>query len=131
MSTAYVHRLTVAVPEVFIEIANHLAVAIGESSGDFETFSSATWQDAEGNLFAVASLQCTDTLFALAGTPLERRDFAPEDWDASKATQAQSLILLWMGDGDPPSAEPSRITGLVMDDVRTAIEILGVELESD
>jgi hypothetical protein len=131
MSTPYVYRLTVAVPEALIEAANHLAVAIGESAGDFETFGQADWVDSEGNRYAVASLQCTPTLFQFAGSMLEPRDFAPENWSFELASFAQSKIELWMGEGDIPSADPDKIVGLVMDDVGQALQLLGLERGSE
>src|SRR5690554_6543494 len=55
MTTEYIYRVTIAVPESLIEKANHLACILGESAADINTFREANWQDAEGNLFAVAS----------------------------------------------------------------------------
>ena len=53
--TEYIHRVTIAVPETLIEKANHLACIVGEFSADINTFREANWQDADGNLYAVAS----------------------------------------------------------------------------
>lgn len=55
MTTEYAHRVTIAVPEVLMEKSSHLACIVGEFSADINTFREANWQDAEGNLFAVAS----------------------------------------------------------------------------
>lgn len=55
MTTEYIHRVTIAVPENLIEKANHLACIVGESAEDINTFREANWQDADGNLYAVAS----------------------------------------------------------------------------
>lgn len=55
MTTEYTNRLTIAVPEQHIGIANHLALIVGESSEDINTFKTASYQDANGNLYAVAS----------------------------------------------------------------------------
>lgn len=55
MTTEYIHRVTIAVPELLMEKANHLACIVGESAADINTFREANWQDAEGNLYAVAS----------------------------------------------------------------------------
>ena len=126
MNTPYVYRLTCAVPEALIEAANHLAVAIGESAGDFESFQAADWVDAQGNKYAVSSMQCTATLFAYAGGMLQRRDFAPEDWSFELASFAQSKIELWMGEGPIPTANPDKIVGIVMDDPRQALDLLGL-----
>lgn len=126
MNSKYIFRLTVAVPESMIVPANHLAVAIGESSGDFETFEIADWVDSQGNRYAVSSLQCTATLFAYAGGMLQRRDFAPQEWSSELASQAQAVIELWIGEGPIPTAEPNKIVGIVMDDPMMALQLLGV-----
>lgn len=55
MITEYKHRVTIAVPPHLIDRANHLACIVGESSEDINTFREANWEDAEGNLYAVAS----------------------------------------------------------------------------
>ena len=126
MNTPYVYRLTCAVPEALIEAANHLAVAIGESAGDFESFQIADWVDSQGNKYAVSSMQCTATLFQYAGGMLQKRDFAPDEWSFELASFAQSKIELWMGDGEIPTADPDKIVGIVMDDPMGALAALGV-----
>jgi len=124
--TPYVYRLTIAIPEALMEAANHLAVAIGESAGDFQSFTQADWVDSQGNRYAVASTQCTETLFQYAGSPLQRREFAPEEWSLELASQAQAVVELWMGEGEIPSADPNKIVGIVMDDPAQALQLLGV-----
>jgi hypothetical protein len=126
MSTAYQYRLTVSVPEALIEAANHLAVAIGESAGDFESFQQADWVDAGGNKYAVSSMQCTATLFAYAGGMLTKRDFAPDEWSFELASFAQSKIELWRGEGPIPTADPAKIVGIVMDDPLQVVNMLGL-----
>lgn len=55
MTTEYIHRVVIAVPEALMEKANHLARIVGEFPEDINTFREANWRDAEGNLYAVAS----------------------------------------------------------------------------
>lgn len=118
--TMYTSRLNVAVPESLMEPANHLAVSIGEAAGDFYSFTNANWQDAQGNLYAVMSTQVTPLLFEYAGLPLERRDFAPEEWSLELATQAQMAVNIWFGptqqQPEMPTATPGVILGVVGDD---------------
>jgi len=61
MTTSYTHRVTIAAPESMMPEANHLACIMGESSADIETFKQASYQDAQGNLYAVCSTVVTDT----------------------------------------------------------------------
>lgn len=53
--TQYTYPILIAIPERLMTQANHLACIMGESSADIETFHQAGWQDADGNLYAVAS----------------------------------------------------------------------------
>jgi hypothetical protein len=55
MTTQYTNRLTLAVPESLIDAANNLALIMGRSIDDINTFTNASWQDESGNLYAVAS----------------------------------------------------------------------------
>lgn len=72
----YPHRLTIAVPESLIAKANQLALVIGESQHDDQTFTNCNYQDAQGNLYAVAS------------------------------TAVKEIILVWLQSGSLPSDNP-------------------------
>lgn len=58
----WTHVLTIAVPESLIAQANQLALAIGTSEDDVNTFRSADWTDGTGN-FAVCSTRAVDKIF--------------------------------------------------------------------
>ena len=94
--TQYKHRITLIVPEQYIDIANHLALIMGESTADIGTFVTADWQDADGNLYAVCSaLSKPIVLEALTkGLPDPVPDRAA-DADVTKAQQALDLIVLY------------------------------------
>ena len=55
MTTEYKQRATIAVPDPLIPDANQLALALGESAADDQTFGAASYQDAGGNLYAVCN----------------------------------------------------------------------------
>jgi len=55
MTTKYSERATISTPFTHIPDANQLALALGESAADDQTFSTASYQDAQGNLYAVCS----------------------------------------------------------------------------
>ena len=63
MRTLYRQRATIATPAAQIPNANKLALCLGESSADDKTFTSASYQDAQGNLYSVAST-VTKPIFA-------------------------------------------------------------------
>ncbi len=57
----WTHTLLVVVPEVLIPEANQLALAIGTSEDDANTFRSADWTDGT-NFYAVANTQAVDQI---------------------------------------------------------------------
>jgi hypothetical protein len=113
-----------------MERANHLAVSIGEAAGDFYSFTKADWQDAQGNLYAIMSAQVTPLLFQYAVSPLERRDFAPDDWSLELATEAQAAASIWFGptkaQPEMPKADPNVILGVVGDDPLPIFAAMGL-----
>lgn len=57
----WTHVLTIAVPESLIAQANKLALSIGTSEDDVNTFQTADWTDGTGN-FAVCSTRAVDKI---------------------------------------------------------------------
>lgn len=57
----YATRATIVCPVDMMADGNQLALAIGESASDDQTFTGAGWQDAAGNLYAVSSTVVTGT----------------------------------------------------------------------
>ena len=93
MTTQYTQRATIATPVSHIPDANQLALALGESSADDRTFSTASYQDADGNLYSVASTVAKPIFAQLAGQPLQAPAHAP-DMDLEAATRAQALVQI-------------------------------------
>lgn len=58
----WTHVLTIAVPPSLMAQANQLALAIGTSEDDVNTFQTADWTDGTGN-FAVCSTRAVDKIF--------------------------------------------------------------------
>ena len=97
MTTLYQQSSTIATPVSHIPDANQLALALGESHADDRTFTSASYQDADGNLYAVCSTVTKPVFAQLAGQPLQAPDHAP-DMDLAAATRAQALLQINGGD---------------------------------
>ena len=91
--TQYTHRATIAAPLAHIPDANQLALCLGESSADDQTFTAAPYQDADGNLYAVCSTVAKPIFAELAGQPLQAPDHAP-DMDLAAATRAQGMLQI-------------------------------------
>ena len=94
--TQYTHRITLIVPEQHMDIANNLALIMGESDADIGTFVTADWQDADGNLYSVCSATSKPiVLGALTkGLPNPPPSHATAA-DVTKAQQALDLIVLY------------------------------------
>jgi hypothetical protein len=71
--TQYNYRLTIVVPDSFIAQANQLALIMGESASDVNTFGDANWQDSDGNLYSVCSTASKPVVLGVldAGLPQE------------------------------------------------------------
>ena len=72
----WTHTLTVVVPEVLMPQANQLALAVGTSEDDVNTFRQADWTDGANN-YAVANTRAVESIMdyfgaisADAGSPL-------------------------------------------------------------
>ena len=100
MTTAYLQKATIATPAAHIPDANQLALCLGESSADDQTFGAANYQDAEGNLYAVCSTVAKPIFAQIAGQPLQAPDHAP-DMDVEAATRAQALLQINGGIATP------------------------------
>ena len=100
MMTKYQQRATIAVPEPLIAEANQLALALGESAADDQTFTTASYQDAQGNLYAVCSTVAKPIFAQIAGQPLQAPAHAP-DMDLEAATRAQALLMINGGTASP------------------------------
>jgi len=100
MTTEYLQKVTIAAPIALIPEANQLALALGESHADDQTFNASTYQDAQGNLYAVCSTVAKPIFAQMAGQPLQAPDHAP-DVDLAAATRAQALLQINNGIATP------------------------------
>ena len=100
MTTLYRQKAVIATPLAHIPDANQLALALGESSADDQTFGAATYQDDGGNLYAVCSTVAKPIFVQIAGQPLQAPDHAP-DMDLAAATRAQALLQINGGTASP------------------------------
>jgi len=100
MTTLYQQRATIATPAAHIDDANQLALCLGESAADDQTFTTASYQDEQGNLYAVCSTVAKPIFAELAGQPLQAPDHAP-DMDLAAATRAQALLQINGGIASP------------------------------
>jgi hypothetical protein len=88
-------RITAACPAPMMPDANQLAMALGESTADAETYRNPSWQDADGNLYAAASFEARDEWIAAAQQPLQRPawDTHPYQINMTGAKRAQAALV--------------------------------------
>ena len=125
MTTEYTQIATIAVPEPLIPDANQLALCLGESSADDQTFGAATYQDDGGNLYAVCSTVAKPIFVQLAGQPLQAPDYAP-GVDLEAATRAQALLQINGGIATPDVI--AVILGASAEIAQDHIAVLGLTL---
>jgi hypothetical protein len=96
MTTQYTNRLTLAVPESLMDAANNLSLIMGRTTADINTFTQATWQDVNGNLYAVCSAVSKPIVVQALSTGLP--DPLPahaEGADIALAQQALDIIEVY------------------------------------
>ena len=122
--TQYKQKATIATPITHIPDANQLALCLGESRADDQTFTTASYQDANGNLYAVCSTVAKPIFAEMAGQPLKAPDHAP-GMDLEAATRAQALLQINGG-----TASPDVIAVILGDRLESAqdhIQMLGLK----
>lgn len=120
----YVMRVTIFVPAAMVADTNQLALCLGLSAADAETFGGADWQDADGNLYAVASTMAKATFPTAAAALLAAPDFAP-DMDITAASRAQAALVLH-DPAAPLPVSPRRILAVIHDDTAVARALAGI-----
>ena len=93
----YKHRMSLAVPQALIEKANQLALIVGESSDDDKTFTTANWQDKDGNLYAVCSTVIKPVVLGLFGISLTDITLPAHaiNADVTAAQQALDKVVMY------------------------------------
>ena len=90
-------RITIACPEALRDDANQLAMVLGYGPDDALTYGGLNWQDADGNLYACASLIVSDTFTTAAQSGLQHPSWDTDniiDMDAARLAQAALVFSL-------------------------------------
>ena len=125
-------RLTAACCVTIADDASHLAMCLGQSDADAQTYVNAGWQDADGNLYAAASF-----LFA-SMTQDPQQALQRPGWDTEPyvvnmtgAARAQAALVIWDREGPVPHAAPGQITvvgGMAGPEALAAMGLSAVEM---
>ena len=125
-------RLTIACPDALRDDANNLAMALGYRPDDAGTYVGLNWQDADGNLYACASLIVSDTFTTAAQSGLQRPSWDTDnivDMDAARRAQAALVFSL-----EAVEVAPDKLTACAGDDALAVLAAMGlaqVEVEVD
>lgn len=123
--TQYTDRITVAAPEGLIPEANQLALHLGESEADAQTFRSADWQDESGNKYAVCSFVAKPVVAASLSKGLPDFDSGA---DLTMVEKAFSKITLYQ-EGVTVGAD--KIVLAINSEPTVAIEGMGLSVLED
>jgi hypothetical protein len=80
-------RITVACPEQLQSDSNQLAMCLALSVADVDTYKYFSWQDADGNLYAVASFPTSDAWIHFAQNTLNR-----PAWDVNNVIDMDAVV---------------------------------------
>jgi len=127
-------RVTIATPEALIGAANQLALTTGLSEADVNTFGEPKWEDADGNLYSVASGLVSDDYPQIAASDLtDRCEAAGADQTLAETAQAAVVVRAPELDPDtgelttqPPQATPTTIVAIIWPDWRQAAAWMGL-----
>lgn len=127
-------RITCSCPEALIYEGNQLAMALGQSEADGETYRGLNWQDSFGNLYAAASFDAREEWIFSAQSPLVRPEWDTNeiiDMDAAIKAQ-QSLIFYVINDEyDAPKANPLNLVAIAGCDGIEALSLMGLTTKTD
>lgn len=113
--------LTISCPEAYITKANNLARCIGYSEADGETFTSASYQDIDGNLYAVASGLVQPAFVTDAMSPLIEPAWGA---DMIQANEAQAIIEIWTEESEVQTVSPNKIVAIIGYEVQKSLSML-------
>lgn len=115
-------RLTIAAPQDKAFEANQLALCLGYSLADGETFGPVLWQDEQGGRYALASGMVEESFLTKAFAPL-----AAPLWpvDMAAAGQAQSMVALY--DPEAPLQVASDRILAICTEVDRAVNLIGLK----
>ena len=91
----YTHRMTLVVPELLMSQANQLALIVGESADDVNTFTQANWEDTDGNRYSVCSTVIKPIVLSLLDTSLSDSPLQAEGADLEQAQQAMDKVVMY------------------------------------
>ena len=127
-------RITCSCPEALIYKGNNLAMALGQSEADGQTYKGLNWRDSLGNLYAAASFDAREEWIVAAQSPL----FRPE-WDVNKiidmdaAAKAQQYLVFYVVNSEEGAhkANPLNLVAIAGCEGIEALSLMGLTTKLD
>ena len=117
-------RLTIACPATLRSDANQLAMVLGYGPDDAETYVALNWQDADGNLYAAASLPVSDAFTTTAQSLLQRPAWDTDNHvNMAGANRAQAALVFSL---EPVEVAPDKLTACAGDDALAVLAAMGL-----
>lgn len=110
--------------------ANNLAMVLAEGPDDGATYGAANWQDAQGNLYAVASFEARPEWAQAAQGALTRPDWDVQPYiiNMTGAGRAQDALVFAL---EPVAAAPDALTAVGGIPPRDALAAMGLVAVTD
>jgi hypothetical protein len=117
-------RLTIACPDALRDDANDLAMVLGYGPADDLTYGALNWQDAAGNLYAVASLLVGAAFTTTAQTSLQRPAWDTDNHvNMAGANRAQAALVFSL---EPVEVAPDKLTACAGEDALATLAAMGL-----
>ena len=117
-------RITIACPDALRDDVNNLAMVLGYGPYDAETYGELNWQDADGNLYACASMPVSDTFTSAAQSGLQRPAWDTDNTvNMAGANRAQAALVFSL---TPVTAMPDKLTACAGDDALATLAAMGL-----
>ena len=122
-------RITIACPEALISDANQLAMVLGLTVSDINTYGIPTYKDEDLSLYSAASFLASQVWIDKAKSPLVRPRWDEDNIiDMTAAKRAQQVLII---SEITVQAHPDKITACIGGDGLTAIASMGLSSESN
>ena len=122
-------RITIACPELLIPDANQLAMVLGLTVSDINTYGTPTYKDEDLSLYSAASFLASQVWIDKAKSPLVRPRWDEDNIiDMTAAKRAQQVLII---SEITVQAHPDKITACIGGDGLTAIASMGLSSESN
>jgi hypothetical protein len=99
-------------------------MVLGYGPADAETYGTPNWHDAEGNLYACASLPVSETFTTTAQSGLQRPAWDTDNHvNMAGANRAQAALVFSL---TPVTAMPDKLTACAGDDALATLAAMGL-----